>query len=315
MKPQVQQKLQLEVQNYLEDNMADYIISCCSIADLSREHLDKRNISYVYFHYTVDGKTYDDDLGLTMSMDEFYKAMEEGAMTSTAQVNQAEYIEYFEKLLSSGKDVIHITLSSGLSGSYNSARLAAEGLKDKYPNQKLYIVDSLGASSGTGLIAETLADMRDEGKTIDELYTWIEENKLKMHYWFFSTDLKYYVRGGRISKVAGLFGGILGICPLLNCNLEGKLTPRQKIRGKEKVKGEIVEKMVKHAQGGLNYSGKCFICHSACPDDAKDVANAIESKFKNLNGNVVINSIGPTIGSHTGPGTVAVFFWGDERVD
>ncbi|MDO5123167.1 MAG: DegV family protein [Eubacteriales bacterium] len=295
--------------------MADYIISCCSIADLSREHLDKRNISYVYFHYTVDDKTYDDDLGLTMSIDEFYKAMEEGAMTSTAQVNQAEYTEYFERLLSSGKDVIHLTLSSGLSGSYNSARLAAEELKDKYPNQKLYVVDSLGASSGVGLIAETLADMRDEGKTIDELYTWIEENKLKMHHWFFSTDLKYYVRGGRISKVAGLFGGILGICPLLNCNLEGKLTPRQKIRGKEKVKCEIVEKMVKHAQGGLNYSGKCFICHSACPDDAKDVAKEIESRFKNLNGKVVINSIGPTIGSHTGPGTVAVFFWGDERVD
>ena len=295
--------------------MSDYIISCCSTADLSKKHLESRDVSFVSFHYMVDDVTYDDDLGVTMSMTEFYKKMEEGAMTSTAQVNQVEYTEYFDKLLATGKDVIHISLSSGLSGSYNSACNAAVSLREKYPNQKLYIVDSLGASSGMGLIVETLADMRDEGKTIDEVYAWIEENKLNMHHWFFSVDLKYYVRGGRVSKVAGLFGGILGICPLLNMDNNGKLIPRHKIRGKAKVIDAIFEKMKEHAQGGTDYSGKCFISQSACMEDAMAVVRKVEDTFKNLNGNVIVNDIGPTIGSHTGPGTVALFFWGDKRVD
>ncbi|MGN0503708.1 MAG: DegV family protein [Ruminococcus sp.] len=295
--------------------MSDYIISCCSTADLSKKHLDSRDVSFVSFHYTIDDVTYDDDLGATMSMTEFYKKMEEGAMTSTTQVNQVEYTEYFERLLSTGKDVIHISLSSGLSGSYNSACNAAAPLREKYPNQKLYIVDSLGASSGMGLIVETLADMRDEGKTIDEVYAWIEENKLNMHHWFFSVDLKYYVRGGRVSKVAGLFGGILGICPLLNMDNNGKLIPRHKIRGKAKVIDAIFEKMKEHAQNGTDYSGKCFISQSACMEDAMAVVRKVEDTFKNLNGNVIVNDIGPTIGSHTGPGTVALFFWGDKRVD
>lgn len=295
--------------------MSDYIISCCSTADLSKKHLESRDVSFVSFHYTVDDVTYDDDLGATMSMTEFYKKMEEGAMTSTTQVNQVEYTEYFDKLLATGKDVIHISLSSGLSGSYNSACNAAAPLREKYPNQKLYIVDSLGASSGMGLIVETLADMRDEGKTIDEVYAWIEENKLNMHHWFFSVDLKYYVRGGRVSKVAGLFGGILGICPLLNMDNNGKLIPRHKIRGKAKVIDAIFEKMKEHAQNGTDYSGKCFISQSACMEDAMAVVRKVEDTFKNLNGNVIVNDIGPTIGSHTGPGTVALFFWGDKRVD
>lgn len=295
--------------------MSDYIISCCSTADLTKKHLESRDVSFVSFHYMVDDVTYDDDLGVTMSMTEFYKKMEEGAMTSTAQVNQVEYTEYFDKLLATGKDVIHISLSSGLSGSYNSACNAAVSLREKYPNQKLYIVDSLGASSGMGLIVETLADMRDEGKTIDEVYAWIEENKLNMHHWFFSVDLKYYVRGGRVSKVAGLFGGILGICPLLNMDNNGKLIPRHKIRGKAKVIDAIFEKMKEHAQNGTDYSGKCFISQSACMEDAMAVVRKVEDTFKNLNGNVIVNDIGPTIGSHAGPGTVALFFWGDKRVD
>ncbi len=295
--------------------MNDYVISCCSTADLSRAHLDKRNVSYIYFHYSIDDKTYDDDLGETISMAEFYKAMEDGAMTSTTQVNQVEYTEYFEKILESGKDIIHVSLSSGLSGSYNSARNAAEPLREKYPDRKLYIVDSLGASSGMGLIVETLADMRDEGKSIDELYSWIEENKLNMHHWFFTSDLTYFVRGGRVSKLSGLFGGILGICPLLNMNNNGKLIPRHKIRGKAKVMDEIVQKMIIHAQSGKDYKGKCFISQSACMEDAMAVAGKIEDNFKNLNGNVIVNNIGPTIGSHTGPGTIALFFWGDKRVD
>ncbi|MGN0452487.1 MAG: DegV family protein [Ruminococcus sp.] len=295
--------------------MNDYIISCCSTVDLTKEHLDSRNISYAYFHYLVDGKLYDDDLGESLSMADFYKAMEEGAMTSTSQINQAEYTEYFEKLLKTGKDVIHLCLSSGLSGSFISASNAAEELRKKYPDSKLYVVDSLGASSGEGLVIETMADMRDSGATIDELYDWTTKNIRRMHHWFFSTDLTYYVRGGRVSKIAGLFGGILGICPLLNCDVNGKLVARQKVRGKKKVIEEIVNKMVKHADNGTDYSGKCYICHSASLEDAEAVKALVLEKFPKVNPNIVINNIGPTIGSHSGPGTVALFFWGDERVD
>ena len=136
-----------------------------------------------------------------------------------------------------------------------------------------------------------------------------------MHHWFFSTDLSFYVRGGRISRAAGLFGSLLNICPLLNMDNFGRLIPRSKLRGKRKAISEIVERMEQHAENGLNYAGKCFISNSACYDDARQVADLVEQRFPHLNGKVLINDIGTTIGSHTGPGTVALFFWGDERVN
>lgn len=295
--------------------MGNYVLSCCSTADLTREHFEKRDIHYVCFHFEMDGKEYMDDLGASIPYPEFYQRMTEGAMTKTAQVNAEEYREYFEPFLKEGKDILHLCLSSGLSGSINSARIAMEELKEEYPERKLYVVDSLGASSGVGLIMETLADMRDEGAGIDELYQWVEEHKLEMHHWFFSTDLTFYIRGGRISKASGVIGGILNICPLLNMDCNGKLVPRSKIRTKKKVIEAIVKKMEEHAQGGVDYAGKCFLCHSACEEDARTVANLVEKKFPQLNGKVQIYDIGTTIGSHTGPGTVALFFWGDKRED
>ena len=143
----------------------------------------------------------------------------------------------------------------------------------------------------------------------------MEANKLRMHHWFFSTDLSFYVRGGRISKAAGLEGTMLNVCPLLNMDKEGRLTPREKIRGKRRVLKRIVEQMEAHAQQGLDYSGTCFICHSACREDAQTVAAMVEERFPKLRGNMEIFSIGATIGSHTGPGTMALFFWGDQRMD
>lgn len=176
-------------------------------------------------------------------------------------------------------------------------------------------MDSLGASSGYGLLMDTLAGLRDDGKSIEEVYYWAEEHKLDLHHWFFSTDLTFYIKGGRISKTAGTIGTILSICPLLNMDHEGKLVPRFKIRGKKKVIAEIVKKMEENAEGGLQYSGKCYISQSACLEDAREVARQIEERFPNLNGKVEINYVGTTIGSHTGPGTVALFFWGGRRVD
>ena len=239
--------------------------------------------------------------------------MAEGAETKTSQVNVAEYVDFFTPFLKEGKDILHVTLSSGISGTINSARSAAEILSAEYPERKIYIVDSLGASSGYGLLMDTLADKRDEGLTIDEARDWLEENKLHLHHWFFSTDLSFYVKGGRISKAAGFFGTMLNICPLLNMDDQGKLIPRFKIRTKKKVIRAVVDKMEEYAEGGLDYSGKCYISQSACIEDAREVARLVEERFPKLNGKVEINNIGTTIGSHTGPGTVALFFWGNKR--
>lgn len=295
--------------------MSDYIVSCCSTADLSKEHFQNRDIHYICFHYELDGVQYPDDLGQTIPFDEFYKKMTEGSDTKTSQINEAEFVEYFEPFLKEGKDILHLCLSSGITGVVNSANIAKNMLEEKYPDRKIYIVDSLAASSGFGLLMDKVADLRDAGMSIDELVKWVEENKLKLHHWFFSTDLTFFVKGGRVTKTAGFVGGILNICPLLNVSNEGKLIPRHKIRGKKKVIQAIFEKMKSHAENGADYSGKCYISQSACYEDAKAVADLVEEYFPKLNGKVVINSIGTTIGSHTGPGTVALFFWGDERVD
>lgn len=295
--------------------MADYILSCCSTADLTKEHFEERDIHYVCFHYAIDGQEYMDDLGVSMSFEEFYERMAKGADTRTSQVNISEYVTYFTQFLEKGLDIVHVCLSSGISGTINSARNAALIVQERFPDRKVYIVDSLGASSGYGLLMDTAATKRDEGFTAEELAAWIEENRLYLHHWFFSTDLSSYVRGGRISKAAAVFGGLLEICPLLNMDNGGHLIPRSKIRTKKKVIKEIVARMEEHAQDGLDYSGKCYISNSACYDDARAVADLVEARFPKLNGKVEINHVGTTIGAHTGPGTVALFFWGDERTE
>lgn len=295
--------------------MSDYIISCSSTADLTEEHFKARNISYICFHFELDGKQYLDDLGKSIPFDRFYEAMANGADTKTSQINVAEFTDYFEGFLKEGKDILHLSLSSGISGVVNSAMIAKENLKEQYPDRKIYILDSLAASSGYGLLMDKLADLRDEGKSIDEVYEWANDNRLKLNHWFFSTDLTFYVKGGRISKASGFFGGMLNICPLLNVDFMGRLIPRYKIRTKRKVIQTIVDKMEEYCDDGREYNGKCYMCHSACYEDAREVADLIEARFPNLDGKVLINSIGTTIGSHTGPGTVAVFFWGKKRVD
>ena len=294
--------------------MSNFVLSCCSTADLSAEKLAELNVSYIFSTFRLNDVTYPDDLGKTVSYKDFYKAMEDGASTATSQINQDEFKDYFRAILESGKDILHLSLSSGLSGTYNSARLAAEDLRAEFPDRKLYLVDSLAASAGYGLFMAKLAELRDGGMGLEELYNWAEENKKYLHHWFFTTDLTYFVRGGRLSKASGCIGGVLGICPLLDVNDEGKLIPRAKIRGKKKVIPEIVDRMKEHATDKLDYADRCFISNSACVEDAKLVAELIEEAFPKLNGKVEVFDIGTTIGSHTGPGTVALFFWGDERV-
>ena len=234
-------------------------------------------------------------------------------MPTTSLVNTEQFLAFFEPFLQEGKDILHLSFSSGLSGTYAAALLARDELLARYPARKITLVDSLGASSGYGLMVDTLADLRDSGASLEEAAAWIEAHKLNMHHWFFSTDLAHYKRGGRISQTAFVIGSLLNIFPLMNMDEGGHLTPRFKINGKKRVMREMVRQMELHADNGLDYDKKCFISNSACMEDAKTVAAMIEEKFPKLNGKVMINSVGTVVGSHTGPGTVALFFWGDSR--
>lgn len=295
--------------------MENYVLSCCSTADLSQEHFDAIGVKYICFHFELDGVQYEDNLGKSIPFDEFYSRMANGADTKTSQVNAEEFEAYFRSFLEKGQDILHLSLSSGISGVVNSANIAKETLQEEFPDRKIYIVDSLAASSGYGLFMDKLAELRAQGKTIDEVRDFAEANKLKVNHWFFTSDLTFFIKGGRVTKTAGFIGSVLNICPLLNVDYEGKLIPRAKIRTKKKVIQAIVDRMEECAEDGLNYSGKCYISQSACYEDARAVADLIEQRFPKLNGKVEINHIGTTIGSHTGPGTVALFFWGKKRVD
>lgn len=293
--------------------MGEFVLSCCSTADLTAEHLKARNIEYIPFHFYLDGVEYTDDLGESISPDRFYDEMKAGKMTRTSQVNADEFEVYFEKFLKEGKDIIHISLSSGISGVYNSANIAKEVLLQKYFDRKIYIIDSLTASVGYGLLMDRLADLRDAGKSVVEVARFAKDYRGSMNGYFLSTDLTYYVRGGRISKTSGALGGLLNICPLLYINRDGKLIIKEKVRTKKKAVKRIIDIMEEQAENGEKYAEKCFVSMSACEDDANEVARLIEARFPHLKEKVRVNSIGPTIGSHTGPGTIAVFFWGKER--
>lgn len=292
-----------------------YVLTCCSTTDMPPEFFTRRHVHYVPFHFTLDGAEYPDDLGKSVPFPVFYQKLAGGATSTTSQVNVDEFRAFWEPFLQQGQDVLHISLSSGISGEYHSACIARDDLRAKYPQRKIDVVDSLGASSGYGLLMDRLADRRDAGDTFDHAFQWAQAHKLTIHHWFFSTDLTFYIRGGRISRAAGLFGTVLGICPLLNMDESGHLMPREKIRSKPRVIRAIVEKMKEHAEGGTDYRGKCFLSHSACLDTARAVADLVEAAFPHMDGPVSIHDIGTVIGSHTGPGTVALFFVGDRRVD
>lgn len=292
--------------------MGEYVLSCCSTADRSKEFFEENGIIYACFHYYIGEEEFVDDLGQSVTFGEFYDKMRKGAEPETSQVNSDQFMELWEPVLQSGKDILHVTLSSGISGVYNSANIAAQEMMEKYPERQVRVVDSLGASSGYGLLMEYLVEQKNQNKGLEEVYQWAEEYKLHLQSWFFSTDLTNYVRGGRISPTSAILGTALGICPLLNIDAEGKLVPRAKIRTKKKVIREIVRRMEEHARNGTEYDGKAAISYSDCLEDAEKVRDLIMETFPNIQG-VSMDSIGTVIGAHTGPGTVALFYLGDER--
>ena len=274
--------------------MRNFVLSACSTMDLNLEQVKERDIKFLNFKYYIDGEEHIDDMFETTTPREFYDKVAGGAETKTSQINVDSYAEFFRKALSEGNDVLHLVFSSGLSGSYNSAKIAADEVRGEFPDRKLLLVDTLAASSGFGLFVDEVADLRDAGKTIEEAYEWVVANRLKVHHWFSASDLTAFVKGGRVSKAAGWFGTVLKICPVLNVSNEGKLIPREKIRGKNNALTRLVEKMQENADNGLEYNGKCYISNSDCLEDAEFVKNLVEERFANLKGKVKIFSIGTT---------------------
>lgn len=293
--------------------MNKFILSCGSAVDLTLEHLNKRKIDYLPFLYYIDGFEYEDDFGKTISYDDFYSKIKAGSITKTSQITEAKFIEKYKVYFEQGQDVVCVCLSSGISGTCNSAMMAKKELEELYPERKMYVIDSLGASSGYGMLVDILADYRDQGYDAEQLVKKAEEIKLSIQHLFFSTDFTSYVRGGRVSKTMGLVGTILKICPILYVNADGKLVSYKKVRTKTKAINQIVEEMYEILEKNTHYSDKCYICHSACLDDAKEIKNKIELKFPNLINKIEIFSIGTIIGSHSGPGTCALFFVGGKR--
>ncbi len=293
--------------------MQNYILSCCSPVDLTIKQLNDRNIKCLFYHYFVNDEEFIDDMYDGQSPKEFYDKMRAGFATRTSQINSHTYYEYFENLLKENNTIVHVTLSSGLSGSYNSARLALEDIKKNHPESEIYLVDSLCASSGYGLLVDVLADKRDEGFSAKQLFDYAEKIKLNVRLEFCSSDLTYYVRGGRISKSAGFIGNMLKVCPVLNMDNLGKLVVRKKVMGAKNSLNELFNTMKSKALNGKDYSLKCYISHSDCLPLAEQLKKQVESYFENLIGNVFVYDIGSTIGSHSGPGTVALFFIGEQR--
>lgn len=291
--------------------MTKFQLSCESTVDMPYSYVTGRDITVVFYTYTVDGEVYVDDMGRDPeALPNFHRMLKEGKMPSTSQINHYTYLEYFEELLKKG-DVLHLAFGRGMSASVVNAVNAANELKEKYPDRKIIVVDTLASASGYGMLVDYAADMRDSGSTMEEIEAWVLENRLNVHHQIYATDLFHLKRGGRVSGPAAMLGTILGICPIMRLNAEGSIFAYGKVRSKKKAMAETVKVMEEHAQNGYDYSGKCFICHADCIDDAKAVKAMIEEKFKNVD--VKIFDIGTIIAAHTGQGTLALFYLGDDR--
>ena len=287
--------------------MSEYVITVNSTVDLPKEWLEERHVPVFPLKYTIEDKTYEDMSGL--SSKEFFQKLREGKMATTTQINPEQAKESFEPLLKEGKDILHLGFSSGLSGTYNSMRIAAEELKEEYPDRKLIVIDTLCACLGEGLLLYYALKRKSEGMSIDELAEWVEENKLNICHDVTVDDLNHLHRGGRISKATAVVGTMVKIKPIIHMDNQGKLQVIGKERGRKKSLNKIVDMAVEQARGWEN--DIIMITHGDCLEDAEYVAGLVREKMGI--DNILINNIGTVIGSHTGPGVVAVFCMGSQR--
>lgn len=285
--------------------MSDFVIFTDSGCDISPEILSEWGVSHRGLNFRFDGedKEYSNN---DMTSDEFYKRMREGAVAKTSAVNVETFERAFEDILKEGKDILYIGFSSGLSTTYNSGRIAATQLADKYPERKILTVDTLAASAGQGLILKLALDKKNEGATIDEVAAFTDDIKFKISIWFTVDDLVYLKRGGRVSPTAAFFGNMLGIKPILKMDEEGHLIPNSKVRGRRTAIAALADKYGELSTdlGGANV----FISHGDCISDAQYLADLLKERY----GATVdlITNVGTVIGAHSGPGTLALFFVG-----
>lgn len=294
--------------------MTDFILSTSSTVDIDKKLLDKEDIKWIAYNYQIDDKEYKEDFGKTISFNKFYKKMINGSITRTSQISYRSYMEYFESFLREDLDIIHLCLSSGISGGYNQALMAKNDLEEKYPDRKIYVIDSLTATSCQSLLLLAMNEQKKARKTIDQIYDWAIKNRLHTHAWFFTSDLTYLVRGGRLSKFKGSFGNLLNICPLIEVNAEGKLILRKKIRTKKKAVKSLLSKIEELRVEDPSYSNDILIVHTHNIDEAKELKVLIKETFPDFTGEIKIYEIGATIGAHLGPGALGVCFWGKEKI-
>ena len=289
--------------------MENYILSCCSTMDLRKGWAEERGVNLIYAKFFLEGEEFRDDFYESISQDKLFERMLSGEKSQTTQVNTEEYIGSFRKYLEQGQDIFHICLSSGVSGTFNSCHIAKDILLEEFPERKIEIVDSLMASCGYGLLVDKACELKRQGLDMETLRIEVEKWRNRLHGYFFTSDLRFFIQGGRVSKAAGFIGGLLKICPVLKITEEGKLKPIEKARGKKQAIENILSKMEKE---GYLSTEKCFISHSACPQDAEKLAESIRERF-HPEGCIEIFDIGGTIACHTGPGTVSSFFFGKEK--
>lgn len=289
--------------------MSDYVIMTDNMADLPEEYIQEHGLEVLSLSYILDGETYDRQHPLEVR--EFYNRMRNGSMPTTSQINPEQTKEAFTTCLKEGKDVLYIAFSSGLSGTYNSGRVAAEEIQEEgcFPERKLLVLDSLSASLGEGLLVHKAVQMKEAGKTIDEVADWIQENKLHLCHNFTVDDLFHLHRGGRVSKATAVLGTMINIKPILHVDNEGHLIAIGKVRGRKKSLTALVDRMGEQIRGFDN--PEVFISHGDCLEDAEYVKKLVQERFGVEK--FIINYVGPTIGAHSGPGTMALFFMGNPR--
>ncbi|MCI5511663.1 MAG: DegV family protein [Oliverpabstia sp.] len=289
--------------------MTDYVIVTDNTADLPYSYYKEHGMEYTYLTYTMDGQSYGKNQELEFS--DFYARMRNGSMPTTSQVNAEEAKEVFCPILEQGKDILYLAFSSGLSGTYNSVRLAAEELQEEYPERKIVVIDTLSASLGEGLLVDKAVELKEQGLSLEENAAWLEEHKLNLCHVFTVDDLFHLHRGGRVSKVAAVVGTMINLKPVLHVDNEGHLIPLKNVRGRKKSLSGLVSLMEEQIGEWKDKNTKIFISHGDCREDAEYVAKLVKEKFGYET--FLINYVGATIGAHSGPGTIALFFWGDHR--
>lgn len=288
----------------------EYVIFTDSCADFEQKMVDELQLKVLPLTFKLDGKEYANwPDGREISTTDFYQKMRNGAMSTTSQVNVSDFTQAFRPILEAGKDILYIGFSSGLSGTVNSGKLAAEDLAADFPNQKIIVIDTLCASLGQGLLIWNAVQQKNAGKDIDAVAQWVEENKLHIAHWFTVDDLNFLKRGGRVSGASALLGTMLHIKPVLHVDNEGHLIPQEKVRGRKQSLNALVDHMEKTAIDPANQM--VFISHGDCLEEAEYVASEIKRRFGTKD--FYINFVGPVIASHSGPGTMALFFFAKNR--